>query len=79
MPSVKKEKPRLVGDVEAIIREIGEKHFRQPPEGAFTVNDMMRHYPTCGEGKVRTRLDKLVDAGELKAGRFGFKKYYWKS
>ena len=62
-----------------IIREIGEKHFRQPPDGAFTVNDMMRHYPTCGEGKVRTRLDKLVDAGELKAGRFGFKKFYWKS
>lgn len=62
-----------------IIREIGEKHFRQPPDGAFTVNDMMRHYPTCGEGKVRTRLDKLVDAGELKAGRFGFKKFYWKA
>lgn len=62
-----------------IIREIGEKHFRQPPDGAFTVNDMMRYYPTCGEGKVRTRLDKLVDAGELKAGRFGFKKFYWKA
>lgn len=79
MPSVKKAKPQLAGDVEAIIREIGEKHFRQPPDGAFTVNDMMRHYPDAGKEAVRGRLERMLTCGELSAGIFNRKKYYWKA
>jgi hypothetical protein len=62
-----------------IIRQIGEKHFMQPPENAFTVIDMMREFPHIGENGIRGKLDKLVNAGELKSGMFGRSKFYWKA
>lgn len=62
-----------------IIREIGEKHFRQPPDGAFTLSDMLAHYPNTGKEAVRGRLERMLAAGELRAGIFNRKKYYWRA
>lgn len=62
-----------------IIREIGEKHFRQPPDGAFTTDDFLPHFPRVEKESVRRRLQKMVEAGQLKSGMFGKVKYYWRA
>lgn len=75
----KKNIGRLANDAaSAIIREIGEKHFREPPAGAFTLADVLSQYPNVGSEAVRKKLDKLVASGELKSGIFYRRKYYWR-
>ncbi len=79
MPSVKKAKPQFIGDADAIIREIGERHFSNPPDGSFALSDMMAHYPNAGKEAIRGRLERMLAAGELRAGIFNRKKYYWRA
>ncbi len=62
-----------------IIREIGEKHFSNPPDGAFTSDDFLPHFPHVEKEAVRRRLQKMVEAGQLKSGMFGKVKYYWRA
>lgn len=62
-----------------IIREIGEKHFCEPPPGSFTLADVLAQYPNTGAEAVRNRLDKLVASGELRSGIFRRRKHYWRA
>lgn len=64
---------------DAIIREIGEKHFREPPAGAFTIFDVARQFAGVGEHIIRARLNQEVKRGMLQSGRFGYKRFYWRA